>query len=75
MKSMNEECCNQQGHVTFKGTITKLPVHKQTHRTTQKQVKHQEETDIQKKLFFKIRVSLHVQDRQHLGLNRTFIVQ
>jgi len=32
--------------------MTKLPVHRKTKRTTQKHVKHQDATDIQKKNFF-----------------------
>jgi len=39
-------------HVKFKGTITKWPVQKQTHRKTQKHVEHQDGTDIQKQIIF-----------------------
>ena len=46
------ECCEQCRHVKFKGTMTKWPVQKQTHRTAQKHAKHQDATDIQKKLVF-----------------------
>ena len=33
---MFKECCKQCRHVKFKGTITKCPEQKQTHRTAQK---------------------------------------
>jgi len=33
------------------GNHDKMPSHKQTHRTKQKHVEHQDATDIQKKLF------------------------
>jgi len=49
-KCSMKECCKQCRYVKFKGTITKWPVHKQTHRTTQKHVEHQDATDIHKKL-------------------------
>ena len=32
----NKECCKQSRYVKFKGTLTKWPVQKLTHRTTQK---------------------------------------
>ena len=48
----NKECCKQCRHVKYKGTMTNWPVHKQTHRTTQKHLKHQDETDIQKQNYF-----------------------
>jgi len=41
----NKECCKQCRYVNFKGTITKWPVHKLTHRTTQKHVQHHDATD------------------------------
>ena len=45
-----KECCKHCSHVKFKGTMTKWPVHKQTHRTTQKKhVEHQDAKEIQKK--------------------------
>jgi len=47
-----KECCKQCRHVKFKGTMTKWPVYKQTHRTTQKRLKHQDATDIQKQNYF-----------------------
>ena len=37
----------------FKGTMTKWPAQKQTHRRTHKHVEHQDATDIQKKIFLK----------------------
>jgi len=40
------ECCKQCRYVKFKGTMTKLPVQKVTHRTAQKHVNHQQATDI-----------------------------
>jgi len=33
-------------YVKFKGTVTKWPVQKLTHRTTQKHVEHQDATDL-----------------------------
>jgi len=36
----------------FKGAMTKRPVHRKTHRTTQKHVEHQDATGIQKKTIF-----------------------
>ena len=33
-----KECCKHFRHVKFKGIMTKWPVQKQTHRTTQKHV-------------------------------------
>jgi len=38
-------------HATFKGTVTKRPVQKQTHRKAQKHTEHQDATDIENKLF------------------------
>ena len=35
-----KECCKQCRYVKFKGTMTKWPVQKPTHRTTQKHVQH-----------------------------------
>jgi len=46
---LKKECCKQCRYVKFKGTMTKWPIQKQTHRTTQKHVEHQDATDIQKK--------------------------
>ena len=43
------ECCKQCRQVKFKGTMTKWPVQKPIHRTTQTHVEHQDATDIQKK--------------------------
>jgi len=40
------ECCKQCRYIKFKGTITKWPVQKLTHRTTQKHVQHHDATDI-----------------------------
>ena len=42
----NKECCKQCSYVKLKGTMTKWPVHKLTHRTTQKHVQHHDATDI-----------------------------
>jgi len=50
-KMFKEECCKQYRHVKFKGTITEWPVQKQTHRTIQKHVEHQDATDIKKTIF------------------------
>ena len=36
MRCSNKECCKQCRYVKFKGTMTKWPVQKLTHRTTQK---------------------------------------
>jgi len=36
----NKECCKQCIYVKFKGTMTKWPVQKLTHITTQKHVQH-----------------------------------
>jgi len=38
--------CKQYRYVTFKGTMTKWPVQKPTHKTAQKHVKHPDATDI-----------------------------
>ena len=43
---MFKECCKQCRLVKFKGTMTKWPVQKQTHRTAQKHAEHQENTCI-----------------------------
>ena len=51
----NKECCKQCRYVKFKGTMTKQPVQKLTHRTTQKHVQHHDATratDIQTKTIF-----------------------
>jgi len=45
-KCSKKECCKQCRYVKFKGTMTQWPVQKQTHRTTQKHVEHQDVTDI-----------------------------
>jgi len=39
-------CRKQNRYVKFKGTMTKWPVQKPTHRTTQKHVEHHDVTDI-----------------------------
>jgi len=41
-----KECCKQCRYVKFKGTITKCPVQKATHRTTQKHIEHHDATAI-----------------------------
>jgi len=41
-----KECWKGCRYVKFKGTITKWPVQKPTHRTTQKHVEHHDTTDI-----------------------------
>jgi len=51
-KFSKKEYCKQCRHVKFKGTVTKWPVQKQTHRTAQKHTEHQDATDIQNKLVF-----------------------
>jgi len=33
---LKKECCKHYRHVKFKGTMTKWPVHRKTHRTIQK---------------------------------------
>jgi len=43
---VQKECCKQCRHVKYKGTMTKWPVQKTTHRTTQKHVETQDATDI-----------------------------
>jgi len=43
---LNKKCCKQCKYVKFKGTMTKWPVQKLTHRTTQKHVQHHDATDI-----------------------------
>jgi len=41
-----KECCKQCRHVKFKGTMTKLPVHKQTNtQNTHTHVEHQDATN------------------------------
>ena len=42
---MKKECCKQCRHVKFKGTMIKWPIQKQTHRTTQTHVEHQDAAD------------------------------
>jgi len=49
MSCSKKECCKQCSYVKFDGTMTKWPVQKLTHITTQKQVEHQKATDILKK--------------------------
>ena len=39
-RCLKKECCKQCRHVKFMGTMTTLPVQKQTHRTTQTHVEH-----------------------------------
>ena len=41
-----KECCKQCRYVKFKGTMTKLPVQKPSHRTTQKHVENHDTADI-----------------------------
>ena len=41
-----KECCKQCRYVKFKNTMTKWPVQKLTHRTTQKHVQHYVATGI-----------------------------
>jgi len=41
-----KECCKQYRYVKIKGTMTKWPVQKPTHRTTQKYIEHQDATGI-----------------------------
>jgi len=38
----NKECCKQCRNIKFKGTMTKWPVQKLTHKTTQKHLQHQQ---------------------------------
>ena len=45
------ECCKQCRHVKFKGTMTKWPVHKQTHRAAQN-TQNIKQNIIQNKLFY-----------------------
>jgi len=59
-----EECCKQCRDIKFKGNMTKWPVHKQTHRTTQKHTEHQDATDIQKTRFFCVFQILTIQRSQ-----------
>ena len=47
--------------------MTKWPVHKQTHRTTQKHIEHQDATDIQKHVF----VFYLIFKSSYLGQNTT----
>jgi len=46
MRCSKKEFCKQCRLVKFKGTMTKWPVYKPTHK---RQVEHQDATDIQKK--------------------------
>jgi len=48
----NKEYCKQCRYVKFKGTMTKWPVQKLTHRTTQKHVQHHDATDVYKNYIF-----------------------
>ena len=41
-----KEFCKQCRYDKFKGTMTKSPVQKPTHRTTQKHAEHHDATDI-----------------------------
>jgi len=43
---LKQECCKHCRYVTFKGIMTKCPVQKPIHRTTQKHVDPQDATDI-----------------------------
>ena len=43
---LNKKCCKQCRYVKFKGTMTKWPVQKLTHTTTQKHLQHHEVTNI-----------------------------
>ena len=47
-----KECCKQCRYFKVKGTTTKWPVQKPTHRTTQKHAEHHDATDIQKTTIF-----------------------
>ena len=47
-----KEYCKQCRYVKFRGTMTKWPVQKLTHRTVQKHVPHHDATDIQKNYIF-----------------------
>jgi len=47
-----KECCKQWRYVKVKGTTTKWPVQKPTHRTTQQHAEHHDATDIQKTTIF-----------------------
>ena len=60
MSCSKKECCKQCRYVKFDGTMTKWPVQKLTHITTQKQVEHQDATDILKitHYFFAFRIFL-----------------
>jgi len=40
MRCSNKECCKQCRYVKFRGTMTKWPVQKLTHRKTQKHVQN-----------------------------------
>jgi len=48
-RDVHKECCKQSKDFKFKGTVTKWPVQKPTHMTTQKHIKHEDATDIQNK--------------------------
>jgi len=47
-----KECCKQCRHVNFKGTMTKWPVHRKTHRTTQKHAEHTKTQQTFRRNFF-----------------------
>ena len=47
-----KECCKQCRYVMFKGTMTKWPVQKPTHRTTQNTQNTKKQQTFRKKLFF-----------------------
>ena len=52
MRCPKKECCKQCRQVKFKGTMTKRPVQKQTHRTAKIHAENYDATDIQNKRFF-----------------------
>jgi len=56
---MKKECYKQYRYVKCKGTMTKWPVQKPTHRTTRKHVKHYDATDILKKNYFFVLTLTH----------------
>ena len=43
---LKKECCKQCRYDKCKGPMTKWPVQKQTHRTTQNHVEHRDAIDI-----------------------------
>ena len=47
---------NVVNNVNFKGTMTKWPVQKQTHRIAQKHTEHQDATDIKNTIFVCFRI-------------------